>query len=582
MKGSARPLLGSAAGATGASAANLPPLVVQSPRSSNLCIGLLVVCILLQLYVISLWMAPVQPLPVTQSGTGFTDATARPDLPSTTMSVIQEQRQRASQVNTLPDSGSALTALQLLQKYIRMHQQELDSAGTGAASKKRKAPSGVSMLDVGDDHKHAGPHAEPGPTLRTPIGAGPTLGAHEHADGAEHGAEDGEHEHHAEDDHDEAYLQAHPELYHQIWLNISHAWATDILSPETHHRISEEDKATHAQCLAWEKEYNVRVDSSWGTLPPALQKEFDAKRCSDAISRHLVATYILEHPELYDRVVPVPEQRDTVQPEAGYEGKVIAIIASLTTRGLQLSSHNDLALFKHLLPSLVDTAEAGFEYWFYVGYDAGDPWFDNADHLATARAWFLEHVTAPLQAKGIVAKLVIATWKNPTKKPGPAFNYVTAVAYEDGATWIYRVNDDVRFDTPWAAAFVAQQEAWGPPYGVVGPKCGQGASHILVVDFTHRTHHEIFPTHYPPSLISWWMDDWVTQVYGKQRTSRVATTQITHLTGSHGQRYSVAMGGYFRGEIQRGRKMMEEYLAHTPGMKKELERYKQDVFAYTI
>lgn len=29
-------------------------------------------------------------------------------------------------------------------------------------------------------------------------------------------------------------------------------------------------------------------------------------------------------------------------------------------------------------------------------------------------------------------------------------NYVTGVAYEDGATWIYRINDDQRFETPWS------------------------------------------------------------------------------------------------------------------------------------
>ena len=43
----------------------------------------------------------------------------------------------------------------------------------------------------------------------------------------------------------------------------------------------------------------------------------------------------------------------------------------------------------------------------------------------------------------------------------------------------------------------------GPPYGVVGPDCQQGATYILIVDFVHRTHHDIFPTHYPPSLMTW-------------------------------------------------------------------------------
>jgi hypothetical protein len=174
---------------------------------------------------------------------------------------------------------------------------------------------------------------------------------------------------------------------------------------------------------------------------------------------------------------------------------------------------------------------------FYLGYDKGDPWLDNADHLDQVRAWFDEHVAATLKQRGIVCKLIYSTWDNPFHRPGPAFNHVTGVAYADGATWIYRINDDQHFETPWAQAFVDALTEMGPPYGVVGvsvrrtplstqndmcrsrcsfarlvflsvvlpaqPACGQGATHILVVDFVHRTHHEIFPTHYPPALMAW-------------------------------------------------------------------------------
>ena len=347
------------------------------------------------------------------------------------LSAIQEERRRASDVNTLPDSSSALTALQLLQKYIRMHQKELDKAGLGGAAAQIAGPK-----------PHA--HEEPAPPqLRTPIGPGPVLGAHEHAAGESHAAGDNEHEHHAEDDHDEAYLVAHPELYHQIWLNISAAWAEDMLSPERHHRITPEEAKAVERCVALQTQYSIRVDESWGTTPPEQQKEFDALSCSDRLSFHRLAKYIQAHPEQYDRPLAIPDERDQVKAEAGFEDKVIAIIASLTTRGVKVEQPEDLALFRHLLPSLVATAETGFEYWFYIGYDLGDPWFDNDAHRTLAREWFDKQVAQPLNGKGIVAKLVFAKWTNPgnvfpSKNPGPAFNYVTGVAYADGATWIYR------------------------------------------------------------------------------------------------------------------------------------------------
>jgi hypothetical protein len=40
------------------------------------------------------------------------------------------------------------------------------------------------------------------------------------------------------------------------------------------------------------------------------------------------------------------------------------------------------------------------------------------------------------------------------------------------------------------------------------------------------------------------------------------------------------IGQYMRGEIIRGRAMFEEYLSHTPGMKSQLESYRQDTFSY--
>lgn len=220
----------------------------------------------------------------------------------------------------------------------------------------------------------------------------------------------------------------------------------------------------------------------------------------------------------------------------------------------------------------------------YIGYDKGDPWFDNDSNLNALRDWWSQHITPVTSAKGITVKLVLSTWVNPYRKPGPAFNFVTGVAVADGATWLYRINDDLTFDTPWAKPFVETLTEMGPPYGVVGPACAQGATHILVVDFVHRTHHEIFPWHYPPSLMAWWMDNWVSQVYGRKRTKRVRAAKITHLVNVHGTRYKVhaETAGFMRGEILRSRAMIEEYLSHTPNMKKQLDEYRSDTFTYHV
>ena len=80
----------------------------------------------------------------------------------------------------------------------------------------------------------------------------------------------------------------------------------------------------------------------------------------------------------------------------------------------------------------------------------------------------------------------------------------------------------------------------GFPFGVVGPKCTQGNQKILTHDFVHRIHMEIFEmNYYPPELTDWWMDDWISYVYGYKRTLKAKSHPVIHHTGAHGQRYEV-------------------------------------------
>jgi hypothetical protein len=45
--------------------------------------------------------------------------------------------------------------------------------------------------------------------------------------------------------------------------------------------------------------------------------------------------------------------------------------------------------------------------------------------------------------------------------------------------------------------------------------------------------------YYPPELVDWWMDDWISFVYGKKRTFKAYRVNVFHHTGAHGQRYDV-------------------------------------------
>ena len=108
---------------------------------------------------------------------------------------------------------------------------------------------------------------------------------------------------------------------------------------------------------------------------------------------------------------------------------------------------------------------------------------------------------------------------NDMKKPGPVFNEMARAAYHIGADFLYRINDDIEFRDNFAEKYTKTLTGLSLPYGVVGPTSVGKEYFILTVDFVHRTHMEIFDgNYYPPALYDWWMDNWISHVYGYRRS----------------------------------------------------------------
>lgn len=149
-------------------------------------------------------------------------------------------------------------------------------------------------------------------------------------------------------------------------------------------------------------------------------------------------------------------------------------------------------------------------------------------------------MSLPLQQNGITITLRTVKVINKTKKPGPVFLKMAKAAYDAGADYFYRVNDDTEFVNNWSQLFVKTLNFYYPPIGVVSPLCPQGNSYILTQDFVHRIHMEIFDmNYYPPELEDWWMDDWISLVYGSLRTFQLSNVLAVHHVKSHEMRYSV-------------------------------------------
>jgi hypothetical protein len=179
------------------------------------------------------------------------------------------------------------------------------------------------------------------------------------------------------------------------------------------------------------------------------------------------------------------------------------------------------------------------------------------------RNWFQDNVEQPLKRNGISLTLRVVRVNNTLKKPGPIFLEMARAAYKVGASYFYRINDDTELLSPWPKAFVRTIERLGAPYGVVGPLCNQGNAKILTHDFVHRLHMDVFEmNYYPPELTDWWMDDWISFVYGQTRSFRARHIRVIHHTGAHGQRYQVDRSHehLLKGLIESGKKRIRQYM----------------------
>ena len=342
------------------------------------------------------------------------------------------------------------------------------------------------------------------------------------------------------------------------------------------------DEASFSVCQQMVASLEIVIGSSWGTASEAEKNDWWLRDCDAVLRLKEYRRELTEQPLVVDPIVVPPDRQSPGPRNTSFD--VVAVCVSTTTRHLDISAIEQLSLFQLLLPSIVEKADVGYEYWLYVLYDVGDPFLDQDSSRLAIQQWFDEKFIGPLQSRDIASRLVLSRYVNSAKKPGPAFNYLTHLAYIDGADWIYRINDDSQFMTPFAFAMVTALTALGPPYGVVGPVCNEGAQGILTHDFVHRTHHAIFvPFHYPPPLSDWWMDDWITRVYGKARTLRLQTVVVQHLIKSHGTRYNVNLQHklLLGSEVESGRQQIERYLVEHE-MLAELEAFETDTFKFYV
>jgi hypothetical protein len=233
----------------------------------------------------------------------------------------------------------------------------------------------------------------------------------------------------------------------------------------------------------------------------------------------------------------------------GLKSNTVALGCAMTSRMYKdLTLENlqyRLPLLRTLLPSFCNTASGNFDYHFYVSFDVDDANLQRTDFLNSIHEHF-QKVTSTLCPKESNVTLHFVQCSH-SHNPAWAQNDAMMEAYLDDMEYYYRVNDDTLMLSPgWTETYIEVLHGFDPPLiGVVGPVHRGGNEFILTYDFVHRTHINIFGYYYPRLFTDWWADDWMTAVYGQERTVKLPGVRLKH-TQEAGQRYRVQ---YNNGEL---------------------------------
>lgn len=209
----------------------------------------------------------------------------------------------------------------------------------------------------------------------------------------------------------------------------------------------------------------------------------------------------------------------------------VAIVACTKTGDNEPAKFLEQKLLASIYKTITETERARYRVELILGYDHDDEyWRQDINH----------HLSPKNSAGSVIFDNLepipvnyVSIRKDPTgDRPNRIpFNELCQAALDYGAEYIVRINDDSEFvTTGWITAATNALTSFSPPnVGVVGPTCSQGNQNIMTHDMVHAPSHlSIFDTYYPKEFDNYYVDDWMTHVYGKERTRQLDDWEVVH------------------------------------------------------
>lgn len=203
------------------------------------------------------------------------------------------------------------------------------------------------------------------------------------------------------------------------------------------------------------------------------------------------------------------------EPDKDENGKTkFAMLIPTTTHNLPpIKDVNDLPFMKFFYDTFRKTYSKlpNVEYHLYLGYDAGDAYYDNAQNLEAFKHALVSGDTPLRDANVHLIKLK-------KDKLTQLWNQLFQTAYDDGCHYFYQIGDDVQLQTPgWTEKFISVLQA-NPTkrnFGIVGPRDGRAPQKWQEQAVVHRSHYQAFRYLFDPAFADGSCDVWLAQAYGK-------------------------------------------------------------------
>ena len=182
----------------------------------------------------------------------------------------------------------------------------------------------------------------------------------------------------------------------------------------------------------------------------------------------------------------------------------VALLIPSTTHERNWKNYSETDLYKINMKSLLLTYCQDHSYTYYIGIDDDDKIYSDPKQQEAFKRFINIMKNVDIQfisMKNIKKGHLTAMWNRLFKK-----------AYEDGCEYFYQCGDDILFlNKGWVSQSIKLLKLYNG-YGVTGP-LDKMQVRVHTQSFVSRKHYELFKFYYPPEIINWFCDDWITKVY---------------------------------------------------------------------